>query len=702
MKNYHNDKPITGENENPDLLNRESFAENLANVLYTQSHSDCITVSLESEWGYGKTSVINLIKKSLNKKSNQPIIIEYNPWLAGNADALVQDFLVQFSSQLGIPSDKKRLEAATKLLKYSKLFNAAKFIPGVEPWASILKNTFELVGDAAENKLKDIGLLHQKNNINNILKDLNLSIIVIIDDIDRLTPDEVFQVIRLIKAVADFQGTSFLLAFDPVYLASSLKRHGIENSNQYIDKIVQLRMPLPLIAPKDLQELASSELQKISETFTENFDYEQYRFSDLYHKYAKHLIRSPREVKRIFNHLRFILEQIEGEVCFTDLYYLSVIAIKEQEIYQSLKDSPEYYVGLKFDDPSFFGEKPEDAVKNNENERNTIFQNVSSKDKTYVYGILKNLFPLLDDSMNDTSNYDQHRRVASIKRLHIALHYQVPAGSVSNKDAASFLNGTIDRKEFLERAISQKFVARLFELLYHNIDKVSTENATLSLHAIYATFFDSAYLKECEEKVMDLFEFSPYSMIKELTFKIIKTLKNKELFIFDLLKEPHFLPIATDIAREIILPQEEREYQLNEEKWLSPEKSDKYLKDWATIVEGQLLNGPLIDSIHASHIYFVLYRVSKPLTKKILSQWLSEKSGIEKIAKLIGYSGRDSTNGQFSDISKDALIDLLDFNILKEKALIELEKPDTSIRLIAIYLSITTGKKHYLIDASKG
>ncbi|MFV2057878.1 MAG: P-loop NTPase fold protein, partial [Thiohalomonadales bacterium] len=103
MGSYHNDKPITGEKESPDLLNREAFAEHLATVLRISPFDDCMTVSLEGEWGYGKTSAINLVKNSLGKQKESPVVIEYNPWLAGKAEALVQDFLVQFSSQLNIP-----------------------------------------------------------------------------------------------------------------------------------------------------------------------------------------------------------------------------------------------------------------------------------------------------------------------------------------------------------------------------------------------------------------------------------------------------------------------------------------------------------------------------------------------------------------------------------------------------------------------
>jgi len=252
MGHYHNDQPITGTADAPDRLNRESFSEHLADILVLRPEDDCLTISLEGEWGYGKTSVINLVKKYCNQHFRKPVIVEYNPWLAGKAEALIQDFLVQLSSQLNIPDrPKEGLKAAQELLAYSKLLNAMKFIPGAEPWASSVEGVFKVMGGATKkmSKLKELDLLGRKKKVEDILVGLNQSIIVIIDDIDRLTPDEAFQVVRLIKAVADSPGTSFILAFDPEYLTGALERHGINKSDQYIDKVVQLRVPLPLITP---------------------------------------------------------------------------------------------------------------------------------------------------------------------------------------------------------------------------------------------------------------------------------------------------------------------------------------------------------------------------------------------------------------------------------------------------------------------
>ncbi|EMA4170389.1 AAA family ATPase, partial [Escherichia coli] len=210
MSTYHNDQPILGGQNDPDLLNRLDFANHLANILLLNHNDDCLTVSIEAEWGYGKTSVINLIKGALNEKEFLPIIIEYNPWLAGQPESLIQDFLLQFSSQLNIKDNSKAaLEASKELIAYSNLFSVAKLIPGTEPWASIIEKVLSNFGSATKKiaELKKLDLLGRKKQVEKAIKKIKNPIVVIIDDIDRLTPAETFQVLRLVKAVADFSGT---------------------------------------------------------------------------------------------------------------------------------------------------------------------------------------------------------------------------------------------------------------------------------------------------------------------------------------------------------------------------------------------------------------------------------------------------------------------------------------------------------------
>lgn len=712
MKSYHNDQPITGCKSDPDQLNREKFATHLAEIITLNPKNDCLTVSLEGEWGYGKTSVVNLVKKAADKQENKPVIIEYNPWLAGKAEALIQDFLVQFSAQLDIPDrPKEGLQAAKELLAYSKLFSVAKFIPGAEPWASIVEGVVKTVGGATEkiSKLKELDVIGQKNKVKDILSSLNQSIIVIIDDIDRLTPDEAFQVVRLVKAVADFPGTSFLLCFDPDYLTGALEKHGIKKADQYVDKVVQLRVSLPLITHRDMQKLADIELANLSDKpLTEYFENDQERLGYLYHQHAKYLIRTPRELKRIFNNLKLVLVQTEGEVCFTDLYCLSIISIKAHHIYQALKDSPEIFVGRSFD-KNYSLDKSEKVVENHKEELNKLLVKCSTRDRDNIHGLIKELFPLVAGGGRYSGfggDHDKAGRVASEKRLYIALHYQVPIGFAADADILKFINGSIDRKPYLEKAISEDFVERFFDLISYNIERITEDQIPVILGSLYTVFLYSDYIASFQNANFGLLAFEPLRNIYWITTKLIDKADNKFALIEELVQTPDYLPITANILRRLMVQNGDLKSDNppdGKNKWLEHEQYQEIKKSWSQLAFVELGKDHVLDSVHATHFYHTLYSSSKVELKKLLGEWLDQDGGVENIAKLISRTGgTDSTNGPSAHVKKDEMAELLDFPKLKKLAETELSsEKELPKKIKAVYLSISTGDQYYLRDAQK-
>ncbi|MDQ6961228.1 MAG: P-loop NTPase fold protein [Mariprofundaceae bacterium] len=707
MTNYQNDQPITGMSNEPDRLNRESFAQRVADILMLEPDDECLTISLEAEWGYGKTSVINLVEKSASNRGNKPIIVEYNPWLAGKADALIQDFLIQFSSQLDVAKNPKEgLRAAKEILAYSQLFNAMKFMPNVEPWASTLNSLSGVIGDASKKmaKLKDVDVFHRKSNVRSALNDLDQPIIVIIDDIDRLTPDEAFQVIRLVKVVADFPGVSFLLSFDPEYLAGALANYGIKKAEQYIDKVVQLRIPLPVIAPKDMQKLANIELASLSEdSLTDFFAEDQKRLSYVYHKHLKYLVRSPRELKRIFNHLRFVLSRIEGEVCFTDLYCLAVLAIKAQGIYKSLKEAPEMYVGRKFDEKMVF-EKREEVIKRYRDTREAMLEKVDRRNQEHVRCIVYDLFPLVDSQFSAvySEDYDRCGRVACEKRLYTALHYQVPLGFASDVDIISFINGETDREDYLQRAIDEDFVERLLELLQQNLNKIKASHVISLLNAVYEVFLDSEYLESFVGAVQGPFDFDPFRQIVWLSVGLVAKQDYKKDVLFKLIENPKSLAVSAELIKMLMIQNDAiatDDPSLKKEVWLYGKDYSDLVDQWCTLMVKHLQHHDLIHFYDVAAIYTVLVQASPKRVKKLFNSWSTSPEGLSCIATLIAHSG-DDKEGAYAHIQADELSALMTFSRLKSFADSQLsQEDDLSPMLKAVYLSISTGKAYYLSDA---
>lgn len=88
-----------------------------------------------------------------------------------------------------------------------------------------------------------------RNDINKLILEKNRKIIVIIDDIDRLSDFEIRQIFQLVKLLANFPKTIYLLSFDKNIVVNALEEiQGIsgekfsKKSSKYLLKFLKLTM----------------------------------------------------------------------------------------------------------------------------------------------------------------------------------------------------------------------------------------------------------------------------------------------------------------------------------------------------------------------------------------------------------------------------------------------------------------------------
>lgn len=700
---YHNDQPIQGTSSDPDLLNRDNFSKHLAEVLLVKPAEDCLTVSLEGEWGYGKTSLINLAKLQLANMKSKPIVVEYNPWLAGKSESLIQDFLLQFSAKLHLGSNNRAaLNASKQLLAYSSLFSVAKLIPGAEPWASLVERAVSAAGSATKQiaELKELDLIEKKKKVTSAINKLSSSIVVVIDDIDRLTPSETFEVLRLVKAVADFPGTSFLLAFDARYLTSVLSKNGIENSAEYINKIIQLRVPLPLISDGDLRHLAEIELSKFdSVKAMEVFEKDRDRLGWIYHHYFKHLVKSPRDIKRTFNHLRFVHNQIEGQVCFSDLFSLSILATRANQVYENIKKVPEAYLGLRLSNDGLMSKKRSEIIDELETVRDEMLGGMEPHEIALIKGLIAELFPLTDAKKYrafGVSNDDAAGRVSSLQRLHIALHYHTPVGYVSDREVRQFISGESDRIEFIERVIANGSTERFFELMMH-YESENPNNHFEILKCIYDGYLRSDLLKNSLQSNYGFLRKDPYRFMEWLTEKVVSDNPERFTLCCQIMSRSENAPLAADLLNAIRKDIKSKhdnnfllsESQLNELECLFQVSALKAINDKM-----------FLDNHLESHIFFELKRSSKEKAKTLISNILSGEQGVIRVAEIIGNMGSDSTNGPYTKVDQNTLSEVIDMDLLHKKAE-EVDLSCVTVPVAATIKSMMDGEAYYLRDGSK-
>jgi len=249
-----------------DSLFRQKQVEELIRLIERTSPEHSISISITAEWGNGKSVFLNFLEKKLNKSS---LIIKFNPWIARHNKSTIGVFFDLLKEELS----KYDARTADKIHNYSSNILLVQSEDGF-----ILKMLKTLIGFLIPNPNT---LAEQKVEINKSISRIGKRIIVFVDDLDRVSPEEILEVMNLIKNTADFRNTIFLVAMDLGYIKSALKSsNSLLDVDKYLEKIFQLQFVLAPIMFETIKLMLVTELERFlannadlefSNEFSENF-----------------------------------------------------------------------------------------------------------------------------------------------------------------------------------------------------------------------------------------------------------------------------------------------------------------------------------------------------------------------------------------------------------------------------------------------
>ena len=250
-----------------------------------------LTIGLYGSWGAGKSSLLNLINDKLSKldKEERIACVSLNAWqFEGYEDAKIAIMEALLKSLNEKKTFREKAESKIKdlikridFLKLSKnvVRKGLPYALGVltgNPLPIALNLSAEL-GDSKGvvekiSKFKDDYIKPPKDEseIENIRKfreefeqmleevDSVENLTVIIDDLDRCTPDRIIDTLEAIKLFLSVKKTTFIIAVDQRIIEYAVKTKyreidGYEVSSDYIEKIIQLPIKIPELSPKDIE-----------------------------------------------------------------------------------------------------------------------------------------------------------------------------------------------------------------------------------------------------------------------------------------------------------------------------------------------------------------------------------------------------------------------------------------------------------------
>jgi hypothetical protein len=419
-----------------DQLDRLPFAQAVVSVLAMVDAQHGLTVSIEGPWGSGKTSAMALIEEQLVRDSERaPVIVRFNPWLVGDRDALLRQFLTRISKAVRLTDGA---EAATKVAKqltsYAKVFDVVKWIPGAEPMASIVKGVLASAGHATAAIAKEKGadLEARKAKVEKALTAFPRRIVVFLDDMDRLIPSEVYEMVRILKAVADLPNIGYVVAWDPRYINDALASVNIPHADGFLDKIVQFRMPLPRLAGVEKEALVNQALEAMpSEALKEYFPGAQGRLGVLYARALRDLLEHPRDIHRVFNTVRTLEPSLRGEIVLADIIGLAALMVRCSPVFHLLQRHPRGFVGSLPDESSLL-DTSQDSIKARAESLEVAIEACVMPNEARA--LVRHLFPLTEPADRKFVGHrapDSHGQISAPMRLATALRMSIGSTGVS-------------------------------------------------------------------------------------------------------------------------------------------------------------------------------------------------------------------------------------------------------------------------------
>lgn len=503
LHGFASDRPITRIEE--DLLGRSGFSTDLAKAMSSWHGKDSLVVALHGDWGSGKSSIKNMALSRLEEISDdKPDVIEFSPWEWAAQDKITASFFEEISKSIGhTDRSKSGKKLAATLKKYGRYLNtgetvvtglsaalptlfvlatligvggnfsddvwvknvSASILLVLAGWAAALKwgKTFldKLTGNVeATAKEKEQSLSDIRQELSGLLLEKKAPLIVVMDDLDRLTSSQLRMVFQLVKANLEFPNVVFLLLFQRDLVEDKLN-DGAQLGRDYLEKIIQVPFDIPRIETTRLHSLLFSKLDKIIEqdaSATKMFD--SGRWGNIFHGSLNAYFDNLRSVYRFTSTLSFHFTLHKGKSAFevnpVDLIAIECLRVFEPDVYKEIARSKEIFTKNGSDR---YGRR-EDATAAL---INGIFDKATSNKREPVKKMVEQLFPTIEWALGGThytggfaNTWLREMRVCHPSNFDKYFQFSIPSGELSNSDLQEMLSLTADSARFSSFILSLK------------------------------------------------------------------------------------------------------------------------------------------------------------------------------------------------------------------------------------------------------
>ncbi len=349
------DRPVANITE--DLFNVEVYVNALCSFI--RSCETPMTISIQGDWGSGKTSMMNMMKANM-QGSVWPIW--FNTWQFSQFDmgnSLAFSMMDVILKGLDCKADVRK-KIISGLVGFGKrvIRNVSDYTLGGEI-TSVITNTLDsdpvevdFASEITELKDKFVEAVRSK-----LEKEHRDRVVIFVDDLDRLQPAKAVELLEVLKLFLDCEQCVFVLAVDYEVVTSGIRQKygddvSVEKGRSFFDKIIQLPFKMP-VASYDIHRYVKGMMERIDVATDE-------REVDLFFNLIKTSIGfNPRSMKRMFNtyelldivtestviniedsdRKRVLFAIICAQMCYEKLYLYFTSTRVDEDTFSSLQDA---------------------------------------------------------------------------------------------------------------------------------------------------------------------------------------------------------------------------------------------------------------------------------------------------------------------------------------------------------------------------
>ena len=441
---YFNDAPILTPDD--DRFGIDQFAQALAKSFRDIESPIGATIAINGPWGSGKSSAVNLIRYHLKDDidSGKLEIIDFKCWWFRGEEALTLAFLQTLNASLNKSLSDKARELIPRLSK--TLLQAGPVVgPAINIatggiWGALTAGSMDFAkrffseGESVEN-------LFQK--LSKALDEQNKRFLVLIDDIDRLSPNEALLVFRLVKSVGRLPNIIYLLVFDRELAEKAVKQFYPSEGPHFLEKIIQASFDLPLPARDDLNMAILSQIKNFCDLPSDRD--QLLHLMNLFYDAISPYLNTPRDLTRLYNAMTVSWPAVAKEVDIGDYVTLEVIRLFEPLLYNAVRTNKAKVCGVR----SGFGreEDPKKAIE--------YFLNfVPEIRRENARLVLMRLFPRFENtgySHSFIETWESQRRACTDKHFDTYFRMGIGDETISIAEVNEFIENA-DKPEYVKQA----------------------------------------------------------------------------------------------------------------------------------------------------------------------------------------------------------------------------------------------------------